>query len=507
MSAGLHVVVQAGGRGSRLRHHTWNKPKCLVAVSGKPILYHLFDQLAAERFVIIGDYAFETLSAYLDCNPPPVACELVRASGGGTLGGLGAALDRIPADAPVLVVWSDLKLDGAPELPADASHPVVGLTDDFVCRWSLGADGRLAEVSSNRGGVPGVFYLPERAMLPACPPSGEFVKWFAQAVPDFGVMDWPGLSELGDFAEIERINQQDGFARYFNTVELTEDRAVKTARSRPFAELIEREIAWYADARALGFERIPKVLSTAPFTMERIRGRHPHQMADLTPRERRAVVADMVESLKGLHRLGARPAEPGEVLQVYLEKTRARVASVKSLIPLFERRSVTINGLKCRNPFAPGHESMLADVCAGLDRATLHPIHGDPTFSNTLVDENLRAWFIDPRGYFASSGVNGDPLYDFAKIYYSAVGGYDAFNRRQFKLHLDDETVEILQPDPEFAGAAEAVFADYFGDRLAEIRSLHALIWFALTGYARDDVDSVIAAFYLGAYWLERAGA
>jgi hypothetical protein len=22
----MHIIVQAGGRGSRLRHHTWNKP-------------------------------------------------------------------------------------------------------------------------------------------------------------------------------------------------------------------------------------------------------------------------------------------------------------------------------------------------------------------------------------------------------------------------------------------------------------------------------------------------
>ena len=34
----LHIIVQAGGRGSRLRHHTWNKPKCLVSVRGKPLI-------------------------------------------------------------------------------------------------------------------------------------------------------------------------------------------------------------------------------------------------------------------------------------------------------------------------------------------------------------------------------------------------------------------------------------------------------------------------------------
>ena len=39
----IEVIVQAGGRGSRLRHFTWNKPKCLVSYNGKPVIYHLFD--------------------------------------------------------------------------------------------------------------------------------------------------------------------------------------------------------------------------------------------------------------------------------------------------------------------------------------------------------------------------------------------------------------------------------------------------------------------------------
>ena len=34
------IIIQAGGRGSRLRHFTWNKPKCLVSYEGKPVIFH-----------------------------------------------------------------------------------------------------------------------------------------------------------------------------------------------------------------------------------------------------------------------------------------------------------------------------------------------------------------------------------------------------------------------------------------------------------------------------------
>jgi thiamine kinase-like enzyme len=132
------------------------------------------------------------------------------------------------------------------------------------------------------------------------------------------------------------------------------------------------------------------------------------------------------------------------------------------------------------------------------------PIHGDPTFSNSLIDKNLRAWFIDPRGYFSKTGIWGDPMYDFAKVYYSAIGGYDIFNRRKFKLHVDNETVEIIMEESAFSNAGEEIFHEFFGKDVAKIKVLHGLIWLALSGYAKDDIDSVIGSFYLGLYYLEQ---
>ena len=46
------IIVQAGGRGSRLRHFTWNKPKCLVSFEGKPVIFHIFEQFKNSNFHI-----------------------------------------------------------------------------------------------------------------------------------------------------------------------------------------------------------------------------------------------------------------------------------------------------------------------------------------------------------------------------------------------------------------------------------------------------------------------
>jgi hypothetical protein len=236
--------------------------------------------------------------------------------------------------------------------------------------------------------------------------------------------------------------------------------------------------------------------------MERINGHHAYQMHDLNQRERRAVLADYLDALISLHDLGTQDVVEQDVRDTYIVKTLDRVNSVAAIIPNFDQKAITVNGTKCKNIF---HDpDAMEYIYSLLKPKYFTPIHGDPTFSNSLIDKNLRAWFIDPRGYFSKPGIWGDPLYDFAKVYYSAIGGYDIFNRRKFKLVVDSETVEVLMEESAFTEAGKEIFAEFFGKDLAKIEILHGLIWLALSGYAKDDIDSVIGSFYLGLYYLEQ---
>lgn len=51
-----YIVVQAGGKGTRLGYLTRNKPKALVPVENLPMIFHLFRKYPDKKFVIIGDY-------------------------------------------------------------------------------------------------------------------------------------------------------------------------------------------------------------------------------------------------------------------------------------------------------------------------------------------------------------------------------------------------------------------------------------------------------------------
>lgn len=494
------IIIQAGGRGSRLRHHTWNKPKCLVSFKGKPLLYHLFDKFPNDEFILIGDYSFEQLEKYLEINPPKIKYTLIRTYEKGTVSGIKDALNFVDINDKIVLIWSDLIVNDVPKID-DIENPTIISTSAFTCRWTIQPNNTLKEIPGTTNGVAGLFYFNNKTQLKNIPESGEFVKWFSNNITNFNTINCDSLEELGDFTNIELQNDRAGFSRFFNEVKIFENTVEKRAIDPKYSNLINNELNWYKSISDLGFRRIPKIISNDRYIMERVNGTHAYQMDDLTDRERRAVLADYLDSLINLHDLGTKEAVEREVIDTYINKTINRVNEVSKIIPNFDKSVITVNGKKCKNIFT--NLEKFNEIKNELMPNIFTPIHGDPTFSNTLVDKNLRVWFIDPRGSFADPGIWGDPMYDFAKVYYSAVGGYDLFNRRKFKLHIDDETVEILSETPLFFKEGEEIFKEFFDKDVNKIKILHGLIWLALSGYAKDDIDSVIGSFYLGLYYLE----
>lgn len=495
-----YVIVQAGGRGTRLEHLAANKPKCLLSVDGEPLLYRLFRQIPEARFVIIADHLADVLEAYLKTVPPQVEHEVVRAKGEGTLSGLAAALDFVDDATPFLVVWCDLFFDEVPSAEL-GDELLVGLSQDVRCRWSVDGEGALQEVPSGERGVLGLFAVPTKAHLGELPAEGELVRHLARSVVTFATVVIKGVRELGTLAAWEEHHRDGYAARYFNTVAIGDNEVVKTARVQDYGHLLEAEARWYERVHELGFPHAPSLHRRAPLTIERIKGVHPFQL-DVEPAGQAAILTAIMNGLDELHGLAVAPPDPESDRIVYREKTAQRLATVRRLLPNIDRPSFVVNGRRCRNPLHPRHAHWFAETVDRLPAIDHALIHGDPTFSNTLVDAAGGIWFIDPRGTFGRGQCFGDPRYDWAKLLYSVAGEYDQFNRRNFRLRVTADIVDLEIAPNGWAQHSPLVRERVVG-ALADVDVIHALIWLSLTGYAIDDVDSVIGAFYRGASLLD----
>jgi glucose-1-phosphate thymidylyltransferase len=65
----MKIVIPMAGYGTRLRPHTWSKPKPLVTVAGKPVLGHVLDTFSSlpsiDEVVFIVGYLGEMVQAYV----------------------------------------------------------------------------------------------------------------------------------------------------------------------------------------------------------------------------------------------------------------------------------------------------------------------------------------------------------------------------------------------------------------------------------------------------------
>ena len=500
-----YIIVQAGGKGTRLKYLTENKPKALVPVENLPMLFHLFRKYPDKRFVIIADYKKDVMREYLDVFAD-VIYNIVNASGTGTCSGVKQALDLIPNNEPFMLIWSDLILPKDLVLPTEyengTTSPAVdyiGLAQTFPCRWKY-EGGEFAEEKSADYGVAGFFLFTDKSKLADIPESGELVRWMQQKKMKYGTIGLAGTREFGLIEEYERLEKSK--CRPFNKITIDGGVLVKEPVDTQGVRLAQRECAWYEKARNLGIEVLPKIFHTKPLRMEYIKGQNIYE-CNFSFDEKKKILEKLIGALLKLHAAESVPVDTFSIKEAYFNKTFDRLAKIQDMIPYGREKEITVNGRKCRNVYFYKRklESALDKLVMNCSKFSF--IHGDCTFSNMMVRENGDPVLIDPRGYFGFSELYGDTRYDWAKVYYSIVGNYDQFNLKRFRLHIGENASVELQIDSNHWEDMEGLFLQLTGADEYEIKLLHAVIWLSLTTYAWQDYDSVCGAFYNGLYYLE----
>ena len=496
-----YIIVQAGGKGTRLGYLTKNKPKALVPVNNLPMIFHLFRKYPDKRFVVIGDYHKEVLREYLTCFAGGNV-QLIDAEGTGTCSGIRQALEWIPEKEPFMLVWSDLILPENFDLPHEyeenhkPENDYIGISVSFPCRWRY-TEGSLEEKSSREHGVAGCFLFTGKNKLEEVPESGELVRWMQQKKMQFRELSLRGTKEFGLLEEYEKLEPQK--CRPFNQISIIGDILVKKPLDAQGEMLAEREQAWYEKAAGKGVGILPEIYSKNPLTMEYIRGKNIYE-CDLSHKEKREILRRLVGALHSLHQTEEIPADPFSLKEAYYRKTMDRLSKIEDLVPFAREREITINGKKCRNIYF--HKRELEKRLEKLPCSHFSFIHGDCTFSNLMIREDGSPVLIDPRGYFGYTELYGDERYDWAKLYYSIVGNYDRFNLKEFGLDIGKEGIELNISSNHWEDMEEDFFELTKTDP-EEIKLLHAVIWLSLTTYAWQDYDSVCGAFYNGLYYLE----
>lgn len=491
-----YIIIQAGGKGTRLGQLTHNKPKGIVPVNNLPIIFHLFRQYPDRKYIIIGDYKHEVLEEYLEsfCD---VNYLTVKALGKGTIAGVKDALRLIPEGERFMIVWSDLILDPKLDIDKEDVPNYIGVSRDFECRWSF-IDGKCVEERSQDHGIAGLFIFSDKKTLSKLPPEGELVRWFSEHKEiDFKELSLERTKEIGTMLAYEANHKTGYTCRPFNSMEIDGDIITKKPIDKQGEKLAVDERAWYREVTGYGFKQIPKIYEFEPLKMQRIDGVNIFR-ADLNTDEKKKVIDNLVASLNTLHSFKHEQCDSYSCMEAYYTKTIGRLSRIRDLVPFADKRTININGRDYKNPYFYKKEMRDITTKLLLTGEDFSLIHGDCTFSNTMVDKNLNVIFLDPRGYFGHTKMVGDEAYDWSKAYYSIYGDYDRFNNKEFSLDIGDEGVTLSIETNGWKDVADYYLQKFDEQMRKKIKLIHAIIWLSLTTYAWEDYDSICGAFYNG---------
>lgn len=494
-----YVIVQAGGKGTRLGKYTWNRPKCLVPVKGKPMIEQTMEIYREKTIIIIGDTHFKTLSTYIDKISRFDNYILIKTDEDGTAAGISDAIKNIPEGEPFIITWSDLFFESEQEFSFD-NEVLVGLAGNFDCRWSL-ESGIFKNIPSQKKGVSGFFVFKNKQRFDKLTTEKSLVRGFLfdNYMPyEISSFTHHNCFEVGTVEKYEEILKKEVNHRFFNEVKIEDNKVYKRCIDSNYDEVHKAEKDWY-DYVKDKFDRIPKIHSTSPLIMSKVDGKHAWDVKH----HKDKVIDNYSNSIEQLHLISSVvDGNYDDCLDTYLIKPQQRVIQVSDIIEDFSKPVFKINGKTCRNPFCDikSFEDIMKKNL--LENIVYTVIHGDCTFSNTLVDEKNQVWFIDPRGTFGKTKIYGDPRYDWAKLYYSAVGNYDKINSKEFSVDLSkDIKIEIKSNGYEH-------LSKYIIQRSKmselEMTLMHTSIWFSLCGYVKEDIDAVLYSFYKGCQlWTE----
>ncbi|MEA3407551.1 MAG: nucleotidyltransferase family protein, partial [Chloroflexota bacterium] len=172
----MKVVIPLAGFGTRLRPHTWSKPKPLMNVAGKPVLGHVLDAFEAvdvQEVVFVIGWLGDQIREYVQANYGFEAHYVVQEELKGQAHAIYLAREYL--EGPCLIAFVDTlfeaDLSGLPAVDADGVLFVQEVEDPRRFGVVVERDDRIVQLIEkpegfeHRKAMIGVYYVREGAEL------------------------------------------------------------------------------------------------------------------------------------------------------------------------------------------------------------------------------------------------------------------------------------------------------------------------------------------------------
>lgn len=504
-----NVIIQAGGKGERAGRYSRNKPKCLLSVNNKPLLFNLIDLYPDSKIYLIltkDSKNYKTIEKFLNLHAEYKSkITIILSDYLGNAASLKQVLELCGNEASLLT-WSDIYY----ELPDkfDKNSNIVFLSKNIQCRWKTNPDTN--KISRDDGfGIFGVFYFKNsKEISKIVNNDGSIMNLLNNEQFKFKCDFVLQEKEFGTEQSITEYYEQAVPYRSYNKIIFSENKVFKQSE---MINLIKRESNWYNQIKILNFKNIPKKYDSGDndlLILEKINASNIYSYLSSNPEKSEIIANTILDTLKKLHNLSIVSFDEQKQFKlksdVYWNETVKRIDQIKNINELFLLDNYVINGLECVNYISPKNLKILENHISELikTKENFVSIHGDPILSNMLWFNN-DVYLIDPRGYFSEEGIYGTKLYDYSKLYFSSVTNFDTFNKKLFDLEENKNGFDVFIDPKSYTQIFKKAFENNFTrEEMEKIKLLAGTMWLRFASCVLDDYDSIVAAINQGNFVL-----
>ncbi len=286
------------------------------------------------------------------------------------------------------------------------------------------------------------------------------------------------IDDLGVNPNTQDISKETGFypmdvdTRWFNTIKYKGNTVIKKSVDK---DTLTGEIYWYKNIPEDLQHLFPKLIDSTEdsLTIERIQGipfSYLYVNRTLTIKN----LEQLIGALADIH-ISYNDKIPENIYLNYADKLRERVLSYQDHYKFY--------GFKGWKKTFTDLENWLSNIYAKDDLGIPTIIHGDPVFSNVLLDQSGKIKLIDMRGKLGNELTRmGDIFYDLAKVYQSLLG-YD------YILHDREIDQDYIKPFIEYF--EKCVKRVWGKDRMNWIKILTKSLLFSLVPLHKDNPEHI----------------
>lgn len=510
MGYNKNVVIVAGGENTRFKEMSIF-PKVLLPMDGcSSILEHDCQIFKNWNIWLVMNDKYELMTKQYLAKTKLDVNLVISHNHNGSANTLAEVKDMIPNE-DVLFIWSDLIIDknGLDSIcqAIDSIHKEQNMAFTYIgdYRFLIDGGGYIKNVQHTNlvGNIPGIYWCPkvnDVIFKTKYPDNYDYIDLFKEdkvakllpATYKGKITEFKDLQTYIDYYDANKDNNST--TRFFNKISYVKNEVIKQCTNNDYSGLIDTEILWYSKCEYEKYKHIPTIYNVDvnhhSICMQWLKGyENIYKTIKYASDDEFSIIMDQwLKATKELHEVDTCEVNEATrscdfVIEFY-NKVLKRCDSISGILYKYDRNKLE-KLLKLANKVISEYKD--DDICKYCF------IHGDMNGSNVMwnpITKDIK--FIDPRGYFGSTSLQGPALYDYAKIKY-CLSGYDDFNNNRYKF------TSIWYDHPK--KLREYSFGKY--DNLLDV--VVSIIWICLAEYISQDIFKANIAYHYGLSMLEDA--